>query len=448
MLLTDLRAPVRPRDYLLYGLVLALVKYSGDVAIIWFGAHFFWTPLHYIQSVWSVLTRFSPRQHEWMLLALGLWTVPFIWAGFTLSARRARNAGLSELSAIWFLVPYANYLLMAALCFRPEAAPAAVPREAAGPDEVKSDSPLAAAALAITAGLSVALGMVALTVMVLSSYGVALFFLTPFIMGAVTTYVLNRLSRATGPETTTVVLALFGFTAMALLMLAFEGIVCLIMALPIAVALGLFGSFFVRRLLSEKRRAPGIVAMMLLLPLSAFVEPAPTPVLYEVRSAVEVNASPMAVWQRVVAFPPLPEPTDWLFTSGIAYPMRARIEGAGVGAVRYCEFSTGAFVEPITVWEPGARLSFDVTASPPPLREWSPYSGVTPPHLDGYLRSRRGEFRLVALPGGRTRLEGSTWYELKMAPAVYWRLFSDALIRRIHLRVLDHVRTLAETGRD
>src|SRR5690349_10495404 len=107
MLLTDLRAPVRPRDYLTYGLILALVKYAGDVAIIWFGADVLWTPLDYVQSVWSLLTRFRPAQHEWMLLALGLWAIPFIWAGFTLSARRARNAGLSELTAIWFLVPYA-----------------------------------------------------------------------------------------------------------------------------------------------------------------------------------------------------------------------------------------------------------------------------------------------------------------------------------------------------
>jgi hypothetical protein len=447
MLLTDLNAPVQRRDYLIYGFVLALVKYAGDVAIVWFGAHFFWTPLDYVQSVWSLLTRFRPPRHQWMLLALAVWTVPFIWVGFTLSARRAKNAGLSVLTAIWFFVPYANYLLMAVLCLRPEEVPAPVTRQ---PDDDRtSDSSLSTSALAITAGLAVALVMVAITVVGLNRYGAVLFFLTPFMMGAVTTYVLNRRTRTTGTETTSVVLALFGFTAVALLMLAFEGLMCLIMALPIAIALGLFGSFFVRQFLSDSTRAPSILGMMLaILPVSAFVEPTPAAALYEVRSAVDVNAAPMEVWHKVVAFPPLPKPTDWLFTSGIAYPMAARIEGAGVGAVRYCEFSTGAFVEPITTWEPGARLSFAVTASPPPLREWSPYAGVAPPHLDGYLRSRRGEFRLIALPDGRTRLEGSTWYELRIAPVIYWKMFSDTLIRRIHLRVLDHVRVLAENGRN
>lgn len=33
------------------------------------------------------------------------------------------------------------------------------------------------------------------------------------------------------------------------------------------------------------------------------------------------------------------------------------------GAIRYCEFSTGVFVEPITVrWEESSRLSFDVSS--------------------------------------------------------------------------------------
>ena len=55
------------------------------------------------------------------------------------------------------------------------------------------------------------------------------------------------------------------------------------------------------------------------------------------------------------------------------------------------------------------------------------------------LRSRRGEFRLVALPSGRTRLEGRTWYQLSMEPQPYWAWFSDLLIHAIHQRVLAHI---------
>jgi len=47
------------------------------------------------------------------------------------------------------------------------------------------------------------------------------------------------------------------------------------------------------------------------------------------------------------------------------------------------------------------RLSFNVTASPAPLQELTFSDSVAPPHLDGYLRPKRGEFRLVPLAGGR-----------------------------------------------
>jgi hypothetical protein len=125
--------------------------------------------------------------------------------------------------------------------------------------------------------------------------------------------------------------------------------------------------------------------------------------------------------------------------------MRAEIEGSGVGAIRLCVFSTGAFVEPITAWEPGRRLSFDVIESPPPLRELS-FRDVKPPHLDGYLVPRRGEFRLVELPDGWTRLEGSTWYEQRLRPEGYWVVFSDFVIGRVHRRVLEHIKAVSEAA--
>lgn len=148
----------------------------------------------------------------------------------------------------------------------------------------------------------------------------------------------------------------------------------------------------------------------------------------------------------MIAFQPIPQPSELVFRLGIAYPCYARIDGAGVGAIRHCVFSTGESVEPITHWEPARRLGFDVVSSPDPLRELSLYANVSPPHLHGYLRSRRGEYGLIPLPGGRTRLEGSTWYEIEMAPEAYWQLWSDFLIRRIHYRVLDHIKLEVEAG--
>jgi hypothetical protein len=91
-------------------------------------------------------------------------------------------------------------------------------------------------------------------------------------------------------------------------------------------------------------------------------------------------------------------------------------------------------------------LAFDVTEQPAPMFELSPYSNIYPPHLRDYLRSSRGEFRLVPLASGRTRLEGRTWYKFEMFPQWYWTIWSDVLIHRIHQRVLLHIKELSENA--
>ena len=167
--------------------------------------------------------------------------------------------------------------------------------------------------------------------------------------------------------------------------------------------------------------------------------------LFAVRTSVEVDASPEKVWRHVVSFPELPAPTEWFFRAGVAYPMRAEIIGQGSGATRHCVFSTGTFVEPIQVWDEPRLLRFAVTDNPSPMQESTPYSTIHPPHLSGFLLSRQGQFLLIPLPGGRTRLEGTTWYAHNMWPAGYWRVWADLLIHRIHLRVLNHIKVLAES---
>ena len=50
----------------------------------------------------------------------------------------------------------------------------------------------------------------------------------------------------------------------------------------------------------------------------------------------------------------------------------------------------------------------------------------------------------IPLPGGRTRLEGTTWYRHHIWPADYWRIWSDWILHSIHQRVLQHVKRLSE----
>ncbi|UHG94996.1 SRPBCC family protein [Spirosoma oryzicola] len=160
-------------------------------------------------------------------------------------------------------------------------------------------------------------------------------------------------------------------------------------------------------------------------------------------SAIQIDAPAQTVWNHVVAFPQLDQPDNFIFKTGIAYPINASIKGTGVGAVRYCNFTTGRFVEPITVWDQPRLLRFAVVQQPQPMKELS-FWDVDAPHLHDYFVSRQGQFKLTRLPNGKTLLEGTTWYCHTIKPAFYWQLWSNYIIHKIHNRVLVHIKRKSE----
>ena len=428
---------VSRRDYLIHGLALAALKYAVDAAVIYAATERFWMPLDYLRSAPFLLSPNLSNPQRYFASWLVLWTLPFLWIGVSMTIRRLLDAGWSAWWALLFFVPLMNYGLMLTLALIPSSPVAPAAHEIPDPHGNRLPSALLSMAIGALTGLA----MMFISIKWIQSYGLALFMGAPFCIGVVTAFVLCRRYPATVVETYEVVAMTILIMAGAAFLIGFEGIICLLMAAPLGVALALMGAaigrYLARRGESYMR---GAVLIGVLFPLSALQEAeSPEPWLREVRTSVVVDAEPMAVWNEVIAFSPIPEPTALLFRLGLAYPLRAEIVGAGVGAIRYCVFSTGAFVEPITAWEPGKRLSFDVIESPPPLRELTFYN-VAPPHLDGYLQPRRGEFRLIALPDGRTRLEGSTWYVQRLRPEGYWVLYSDYIIGAIHRRVLEHIR--------
>lgn len=87
------------------------------------------------------------------------------------------------------------------------------------------------------------------------------------------------------------------------------------------------------------------------------------PPVYSVQTSIVVNAPPERVWKHVAAFPDIPGPTEWVFRMGFAYPQRTRIVGAGIGAARYCDLSTGPIVERVVAWNEPRMLRFVVTST-------------------------------------------------------------------------------------
>jgi uncharacterized membrane protein YhaH (DUF805 family) len=391
------------------------------------------------------------------VVTLALVSLPFVWIGVVVCVKRLRSAGLSPAFVLLFFVPLLNLVLFAVLVALPRRAEPGEGTVGAAEGVLarwvpESRSGSAAAAVLVTLPPAVLFTWIGASL--LGTYGWGLFLGIPFAIGLAASLIHGVHGPRTFGECAAVATLSILLVAGVLFVLAIEGAICIAMAAPLGIALALLGALVgwsIGRRCPERASSGGSLASIVVaMPLVVgweHVAPA-EPTLFAVRTAVEVDAPPAAVWRELVAFSAIPPPEHWIFRVGVAYPMHAEIDGHGVGAVRRCVFSTGAFVEPIEVWDEPRLLRFSVIEHPPAMRELTLFPGRQPPHVDDYLVSQGGQFLLEPLAGGRTRLEGTTWYTHRLWPERYWKPWSDAILHAIHRRVLDHIAERAEAPQD
>lgn len=466
---------LNPKAYFVLGTCLFLLKFVIDRAIAGLAFDRSWSLADYLIPT-QVFGGISPDDQLFIGIML-LVAVPFVIVGVIATVRRLHDAQMPLWLTLLFFLPVANLVFFAVLSVIPSAVhrsaieplgPAAqddrppavdAPHQLGYgvdgvPESVARRSmewllPVDARRSAVAATLlpvPLALCSIILSVVVFSEYGAAVFMAMPFAIGLLSAVLHGYGAPRTWGQCVRVGAMSMAACGAATIMFAIEGLGCLIMLAPLAVPAAMIGAALGYSIQSRPARPQGIRntlwTVSIILPLIIAVDGSLSggePTVHSVTTFIEVNAPPSRVWTHVIAFRDIPSPTDeWIFRAGVAYPVRATIDGTGVGAVRYCEFSTGAFVEPIEVWDEPRLLRFSVVSNPPPMREWSPFH-IHPPHLDGFLVSRGGQFRLVELPSGRTRLEGTTWYSHGLVPERYWRWWCDYIIERIHHRVLTHI---------
>lgn len=220
------------------------------------------------------------------------------------------------------LVPTVNLLVMALLAGLPDRPPETVPAAPRPtPPEKMTDHAAIRTALA-----AVAVGFVTFVagIYLFTSYGAVLFFGTPLVMGMVAGFLYNRRGVDSTGATAGLGVLVMIMAGGVLLVFAFEGLICLMMAVPIVMPTAIAGAFL-GTWIAEATKAglaqivPVIVALPLLAGAESLVTTLPE---HEVLTVVEVDAPPEIVWRHVVEFPDLPEPTEWFFRCGIACPQR------------------------------------------------------------------------------------------------------------------------------
>ncbi len=270
--------------YFLAGTILTILKYAIDFAV---AAHFgeTWRVWNYFfPSVDVSLFELGNRQPK--LYAI-LWAIaiPFFWVGIALTLRRLRDAGYRAGWIFLFFVPVANLLLF---LWR---------------------SAVFGVAIAVTLGFALAL----LGSQVLVLYGWGLFLGVPFLTGFVASWFLNVKTTHSLLKTITVSAVTPLLIGLALLSLGREGLICLVMAVPLALPFSIAGGLVARSIVqrhSSMAAPPTFAACVAILPLMMLAEHAARfePAVNKVTTSITIDAPVSVVWKNVVTFPPMAPP--------------------------------------------------------------------------------------------------------------------------------------------
>lgn len=477
------------QEYVKWGTSLMLTKYGIDSFVSNYFFHRQWAFSNYFTpGVLSGVTGLNSAD-AWFYGCMLLWALPFTYLGARFTLRRLNTIGLPPWMVILFFIPFVNMIFFVILSVV-NSAPSTEPPpllEGSGNNEKQDNETKHQPAVAATAEVAVykpvypgeatALKIISkmpvnsprafliatllpvpisvfaamFSVTTLGVYGWSVFTVIPFVAAISTPVIYGWNKRRTLLECLLSSITCLMLMASVLLLIPFEGVICLAMATPLAVGVGLVGGltgYTIQACLPRNEGVPRMLGCFALfvpiLMLGEYSSPVDFPT-YENISKIKIAAPPQLVWKFLINFPRLKEPTEPIFKTGIAYPIEAKISGKGPGAIRECIFTTGKFVEPIEIWDEPKLLRFGVLEQAPPMHELSLYPQLHPPHLDHYLVANAGQFRLAPTPDGYTELFGTTWYENRMGPGAYWQLWSDWIIHSIHMRVLNHVKDLAET---
>lgn len=435
------------RDYILWGLLLFALKYNLDriVSLGIFDRNW------YIIDYFVLPDRISEADMAYdefnFYIALLASSLPFIFLGTILTVKRLRNASLSRWLVLLFFLPFLNIVFFIILSAIPERS--IKPTNESFLRRALPKSKIGSALMALGLSCLIAILLTLLFTHWITDYGWSLFVGTPFLIGFVSILIYGKHNEVSFSSGLGVFLSSLLLFNLLIFILAVEGFICLAMAFPIMFIIGGIGALVAYMILKDRRQVSlnlfaSPILMIVLLGVIENIQDREPPIL-KVDTSVIIEAPKELIWKELVAFSQIPDPDEFIFQTGIAYPTHALIEGEGVGAVRRCNFTTGAFIEPITVWDEPNRLAFDVMDQPPPMSEMSIYQDLDLEHLDGYFQSEKGQFLLKDLGDGRVELIGTTWYKHDIWPNAYWSLWSDAILHQIHYRVLEHIKEQAES---
>ncbi len=278
---------------------------------------------------------------------------------------------------------------------------------------------------------------------------VAFIFVVPFSIGFLATY-LGRVSSV-GRAIFFPLLPAMAALIIAL-MFAWEGLICIILWLPLFALLSMSGGLVAWTLLRMKQdaaRGP-IVGAVILLPLIVAPLERALPHAAEQRhvaTSIVIQADVSAVWREIATVPQIqPEEHSFALSHLIGFPrpIAATLSGTGVGSVRHATFERGVlFIEQVTLWRENEQLEFSIHSDPDtiPAKALDQHVTVGGPYFDVLS----GAYSIEQRPAGGVVLHLSSEHRLSTTFNRYAGLWTDFIMRDTQQYILRIIKRRAES---
>ena len=269
--------------YALVGLVGFALKHNLDRLIATAGFDRDWTLFNYWEPLQQVGRITSLHGDEVKFLGTLVATaLPFIWVGVTMTLKRLGSIGAPLGLVILFFVPFGNLIFFLVLSLTP-ARRSSVYEGDARPTESAllrfvPNHALGSASVATLVTVVLGLGTTLLATQLLHNYGWGLFLALPLALGLASA-VIHGIRQPRSLRSCIAVASMsVGVLGATLLAFAVEGVICLVMALPLALLLSSAGGicgYYVQHRPKQQNSTPAYLAVLLVPNTQCAVDRAP-----------------------------------------------------------------------------------------------------------------------------------------------------------------------------
>jgi hypothetical protein len=262
----------------------------------------------------------------------------------------------------------------------------------------------------------------------LIGYGLSFFVFLPFILG----YILGKPTL----KTFSLYGLIFSLVIFFLLLLFgdLEGMVCILMAMPliiITILLGILIRYIIEKY-QKKNKSKSLIKSSVL-PFCAFLILgfAENELMKNDKDIVEIKTeiilpySSMEVYETIKSVDTLNVEKPFLMKLDLPIPQKCILEEEKVGAIRTCYFEEGKIVEKVTKLEKGKILRMDVIDYQLTGRNWFEF--------------KEAIYTFEELKSGHCKMTRITTYTSELYPRLYWKPLEKIGIEQEHEYVFNNL---------